>query len=157
MGHLTVELATCWEFDHNFSKKSNAPGFPGGGDGRSWILLIHKLFPFQKCDDANNIYFKNKGCKQTSLIKDCRFETRCHAKERIHFQMIRNSRLIAPLCFFFFIEYSVFELLQKAQVSLTQSHNITRRCYPLQDAAGVNHFNSIQSVIIHHANQVFLK
>ena len=24
------------EFDQNFSKKSNAPGFPGGGDGRFW-------------------------------------------------------------------------------------------------------------------------
>ena len=34
------------EFDQNFSKKSNAPGFArggGGGFGRLWNWLVHKF------------------------------------------------------------------------------------------------------------------
>ena len=35
------------EFDQNFSKKANAPGFArGGGDGRFWNRLVHYLDQF---------------------------------------------------------------------------------------------------------------
>ena len=33
------------EFDQNFKKKSNAPGFARGGDGRFWNWLVHKRPP----------------------------------------------------------------------------------------------------------------
>ena len=31
------------EFEQNFSKKSIAPGFARGGDGRLWNWLVHKF------------------------------------------------------------------------------------------------------------------